>query len=405
MRSRVPLGLLAVVLTSAAPSSGCSSSEETVAKPAVDGELEPGKCFRDSNCTETTVCDRIARTCVAHEAGSELGKGDGSPASVTLALVTDLGAKTKPTDLGFHYERPWELWIVGQGDNSAHRGTELDTDHPQWIRIVDPAARHFMHKPPALAMADGNEWASCGDNDNGQAVTDQIPNFFTGPSLFSADLDVFGKKTPKGLGSHLDMLHASPFCRGIAHVKKREYWVFNSYDKSLDRYDFHQDHGPGEDDHSDGTIFRYAAGQVKGADDGTPSHLAFDPTDKMLYVADTGNARIVKLDTTKGVRGGDLPRRNEPLADQCVMDGTNVEVVVTPGVVQRPSGLEVRGGFLYVTDAATSTFFVFDKSGKEVKRLATGLPERSLAGFAFGPDQKIWFVDSLTGRVLRIDPR
>ncbi len=216
---------------------------------------------------------------------------------------------------------------------------------------------------------------------------------------------IFATKTPDGLGSHVDMLHSSPLCRGIAHVSANKFWVFNAYDKALDLYDFRAPHEPGGDDHSDGSTYRYALGKVKGATDGTSSHVAYDADDKFLYVADTGNARVVRFDTTKGKKNGDLPRISEPLEDEGIMTGTDVEVVVEAGMLQKPSGIELKDGLVYVTDAATSMFHVFDKTGAMIRSLSTGLPADSLSGFTFGPDGKVWFTDRVGGRVLRIDPQ
>jgi sugar lactone lactonase YvrE len=42
--------------------------------------------------------------------------------------------------------------------------------------------------------------------------------------------------------------------------------------------------------------------------------------------------------------------------------------------------------------------------GTLVRTLDTGLPEGSLGGFTFGPDGRVYFVDTLGGRVFRIDP-
>jgi DNA-binding beta-propeller fold protein YncE len=142
---------------------------------------------------------------------------------------------------------------------------------------------------------------------------------------------------------------------------------------------------------------------VRGVE-GTASHLFFDPDDGFLYVADTGNARVVRLDTTKGTMGAELPRRNEPLKANAIMNGTSVEEVVPPGTLTKPSGLEIQDGLLYVTDAATSKFHVFDKAGKEIRHLETGLPAGSLSGLAFGPGGKVYFADKLGGKIYRIDP-
>lgn len=346
--------------------------------------------------------------------GSEIGKGDGTPESVTLSEMHTL-AKTslgdpEPVDLAFNPADPGQLWVIGYGDDSTHVGF-IDGDEGTWKRYRDPAASHFMGKPVAMAMGESPFWGVCGNTDNGQngpdqtSGTDGTGNLFMGPAMFTTDLTVFAKRVT-ALGSHYDMLHGTPFCRGIAHVEKNVYWTFNAYDKALDKYDFHKDHGPGNDDHSDGEIYRYATGQVKGADDGTPSHLVYDPTDGMLYVADTGNARVVKLDTKNpGTKKSELPRKNEPLAGSGVMDGVDVAEVIAPGVLEKPSGIEVKGELLYVTDAATSTFHVFKKDGTPVRKLETGLPPGSLAGFTFGPDAKIWFTDKIGGRVMRIDPK
>ena len=378
-RSRfVPFVLLALA-------AGCSSSESPSTTPGGDPPA--------TTCASPAGCGDQAKA-------TEIGRGDGTAASVTFTEMYKATAAAKLVDLAFHNERKSELWVVGYGDNSTHVGTGADGDSPAWKRYVDPAARHFMHKPPAIAMGEGNTWGTCGDNDNSQ---NGEANEFMGPALFSADLEVFATRAT-GLGSHLDMLHGTPFCRGIAHASGNWYWVFNSASKSLDKYNFGGDHGPGNDDHSDGEIYRYAEGQVRGAADGTPSHVFFDTEDNFLYVADTGNQRIVRLDTRKGTKGDRLPR-NEPLKDSGIMEGTEVEIVVDTGTLEEPSGIEVKNGLIYVTDAATSSFHVFDKSGTLLRSLATDLPAGSLAGFTFGPDGKIWFTDKSEGRVLRIDPQ
>jgi len=329
------------------------------------------------------------------------------PSAIALTEIKSFGAGPRIVDLAFHHERKEEVWVLGQADNSTHVGTGVLGAEAKWQRFVDPAARHFMHRPTAIAMGDQNDWGTCGDNDNRQNEPDQIPNFFMGPALFSADLTIFAKRTPTGLGSHLDMLHSSSFCRGIAHVVKRQYWVFNANDSALDFYDFREDHGPGNDDHSDGQIFRYADGEVKGAADGTPSHLFYDATDKFHYVADTGNARIVKLDTTKGTKKGRQWPPNEKLEPDAwgYVEDTHVEVVVPEGVLPKPSGLEIIGDKIYVTDAETSEIVVFDKAGKELRRVATDLPAGALAGFVLAPDGKIWLVDRSTGTIFRVDAR
>lgn len=390
MRSLSFPSLVAVVLATA-----CSTTTTTGG----------GKtCKAHAECAQgTEFCDVGAGTCATITPGRELGTGDGSAASVTFTEIHSVNASEQLIDLAFNPEDPTQLWALGYGSNRIHVGTGLPDD-PQFTSILDPAALHFMHRPTGIAMGAPGEWATCGNNDNSQNDRARVANYFMGPSLWTTDFAILGKPTAGGLGSHIDMLHSTPFCRGIAHQEERWYWVFNAHDSAIDKYSFATPHEPGGDDHSDGEIYRYAAGQVKGApeEDGTPSHLFYDPSDQFLYIADTGNSRIVKLDTTSGTKGGQLPRRNEPLVANAMMMGTNVEVVVGEGL-QKPAGLEVKNDTIYVTDAATSTFHAFDKTGKEIRRLATDLPPDSLAGFTFGPDGRIWFVDRKGGRILRID--
>lgn len=404
----VPFRLVPCALLIAA--AACSSSTSSSSDAAV-----VSSCKADAECgADKPLCDTAAAACVTLPPGKEIGYRDGTAGSVTFTEVGSVGASAKPVDLAFHPDRKDELWVIDYGDDAIHVGSGIGSDAPSWKRYLDPAARHFAHKPPALAMGDATAsftdprtWASCGDNDNGQNAqeSDGTANLFVGPSLFTADLTVYAKRTSGGLGSHLDMLHESPFCRGIAHVAGNVYWVFNSYDRALDKYDFGKDHGPGNDDHSDGQVFRYAKGEVKGTD-GTPSHLFFDPADKFLYVADTGNQRIARLDTnTEPAKNGPLARILEPLKAQGMMKAPALEEIVPAGVLEKPSGIELRGDLIYVTDAATSKFHVFDKTGKELRSLTTDLPADSLAGFTFGPDDKVYFVDRVSGRILRIDPK
>jgi len=399
-------GLLAAAVVGGGVGLGGCSSSTAVASSSGGAPPAATACTADAECAAnaaTTRCDVPTKACVAPPPGFEIGEGDGSSASVTLTEIYAPGAAVKPVDLAFRGETQDELWVVGYGDNSLHRGSGLTTEEPTFKRILDPAAGHFMLKPPAIAMGTDKFFGTCGDNLNERGGGDGDSQFFMGPALFSTDPAILGKPTAGGLGSHMDMLHNSPLCRGIAHERANIYWVFNSLDGSLDKYNFNKDHGPGENDHSDGEIYRYAKGKVKGVDD-TASHVFFDAEDSFLYAADSGNARIVRLDTTKGKMGESLERQNEPLKGEGVMTGTDVEVVVAPGALTRPSGLEVRGGLIYVTDTATSTFHVFDKTGKEARKLKVDLPAGSLAGMAFGPGSKLYFTDKVGGRVFRIDP-
>jgi sugar lactone lactonase YvrE len=189
---------------------------------------------------------------------------------------------------------------------------------------------------------------------------------------------------------------------GIAWQEKNIYWVFGGHLRDIVRYDFKRDDGIGNDDHSDGEILHYVSGQVS-MKAGVPSHLIYDPRDRMLYIADTGNGRIVKLDTTSGTPGRRLASK-EPVALRQVMDGAVLTEVVPRGdELILPSGLELRGDLLYVSDNENGRISAYTRAGERVNYLDTGLPRGALMGMAIGPDGKLYLVDAVRNQVLRID--
>jgi hypothetical protein len=334
--------------------------------------------------------------CTTPPPGSELGWEGGS---LNVTVVASGDVFRRPTDVEWNPSAPDEAWIVNYADDSVAIVSGLASEAASVTRLRDPAASHFMRRPPALAMGQvldtyGQTFGVCGDGDNGG-------NDFMGPALFTTDLDIFAKQTEFGLGSHLDMLHSTSFCRGIAWDQANVYYAFNSVYGSIDQYDFAQDHGPGYDDHSDGSIFRLVAGELAGVD-GIPSHVTLHQPTRELFVADTGNGRIVavKVDTgTPGTRFGN----NEPIVERRNVEGVELREVVPPGLLQQPSGIELLGDVLFVSDHATSRFHAFDLDGKELASLEVPLPPGSLAGFAFGPDGKLYFVDMVGNQLLRVD--
>ncbi len=193
-------------------------------------------------------------------------------ASVTMVHQPD--ELLDATDVAFDPERPNELWVVQrrhppyepcfEGNPGPHcllvEGSialVADGTRPMspWSRQKDANAWHFMRLPPAIAFGRGSTLATCGEARTGNfddGIYDHI-----GPTLFSSDPSLFGITPPleEQNGTHLDMLHASPWCVGIAHERVNIYWVFNGKDGSLDRYNFNRDHGPGYEDHSDGEIW------------------------------------------------------------------------------------------------------------------------------------------------------
>lgn len=379
----------------------------------------------------------------------EIGTGDHTPSSVTFVAIADSSDEVqRPTDLAFNPRIPDDLWVTNFNDDSMviiHEATSQDPDpeyRKDWYGSVagDPAS-HFMPNPTSIAFgrdetssqpepvgAGGalGTFATCGDNRNDYDGFGS-PNDFMGAALWPSDLDMFAERpnTPFGLGSHLDMLHCSPQCMGIAHQEENIYWAFAGRsrdendpfctptmfgpvcsflnDSSIVYYDFQDDHGPGNDDHSDGEAYQYVTGEVDRVP-GVPSHLFYEAESEMLYIADTGNSRIAVLDTTTGDIGQDLQPMEPMVAWSIVDDAEIVDVVPSGGELDQPSGLELHNGLLYVSDHATAMIHAYDLDGVRVNWLDTGRDEDALAGMAFGPDGKLYLVDMETDEVLRLDP-
>lgn len=360
---------------------------------------------------------------------SELGLGDGTLDSVVLTELFRPGSRVplSATALAFNAAIPGELWVTLRQFPTGEKCVdpmEVDVDEaannracaalPGVAAVISDApgnasgvikedgnSWHFMRRPVAIAWGENDLFGSCGESytDNYEHI--DVP--YAGPVLWSSDPTIFGvEPLPSQNGTHLDMLHETPLCMGIAHETGNAYWTFNGDAGSLDRYDFHAPHQIGGEDHADGEVFRFARGEVLRVPE-VPSHLAWDKARSLLYVVDTGHQRLLSVDPSTATRGGAIMTYEE-LHDSGEMLGASVSELVPPGLFDAPSGLALANEILYVTDNAKSLIYAFDTEGQLLLSLDTGLPAGTLAGIAIGPDQKVYFTDMLTGAVMRIDP-
>jgi outer membrane protein assembly factor BamB len=240
-------------------------------------------------------------------------------------------------------------------------------------------------------------FATCQESRNTYNDTEPA-NDFMGPALWPGDLDLFAavNQIDGTLGSHIDMLHQSPLCMGIAHEGANRYWVFDGSNERLTWYDFQVPHGYGGDDHSDGKVRRYEDVILRRVPD-VPGHLEV-AVDGTIFVADTGNGRVLHVDPAPAVETDPLVQFVEPLAEFAEYRGAVVDELVT-GLTE-PSGLLLSGSRLFVSDHATGEILAFDA--------ATGDPLGSVdvgagvMGLAIGPDGRIWFTNGDTDEMGRI---
>lgn len=316
-----------------------------------------------------------------------------------VVIGTAADGLSLPRDLAFSPTNPDQLWT----SNTTFHGMVIFFDpgeaNQRAEEYTDPYGAHFMSYVSSFSFAPSNFFGSCQESRNDWNGGPQNPDDFMGPTLWQGDLDVFAQ-SHGGEGSHMDMLHQSPLCMGIANESANIYWVFDGLNGNIVRYDFMGDHGPGGSDHSDGTIRRYLNAQVTRVPE-VPGHMVFDDSSGMLYVADTGTGRIMMLDTQSGSSTGPLSNNWDGVSDYSGMDGADWSVVVDG--LGEPSGLEhAPDGRLFVTDHQSGEIIAFDMGGEELGRMSTGAT--SLMGIALGPNGALWYADGFGNQVVKIEP-
>ena len=267
----------------------------------------------------------------------------------------------------------------------------------------DAFSNHFMNTASSMAFDDQGYFANsieCRDGNND-------PNgLFSGPSLWDADLDVYAviHQNDSQLGSHIDMLHQSPYSMGIEYAGSGNiYWVFDGYHSAIVKYDFATPHAYGGDNHADGIVWRYGEIEVD-REDGIPSHMILDDESGLLYIVDTGNQRILRFNTDSGNFDYNLTPYGEPLEQYWMMENAEWEVYINDGL-NKPSGIDLYEDRLVVSDYASGEIVIYDISTNppsELGYIDTG-NENNIMGIKIGPDQKIWYVNYDQDEVIRID--
>ena len=107
--------------------------------------------FPQSEETNGFKADRDQTRVVSGQGIPVLGAGTHQLNAVSLTLVgSERNGLNYPRDLDFNPERPGELWVINQRDDSAVIFEEAGSDKQRSLKVIDPAADHFMEEVSAL---------------------------------------------------------------------------------------------------------------------------------------------------------------------------------------------------------------------------------------------------------------
>lgn len=309
---------------------------------------------------------------------------------------------SEPRDLEFHPTLTrFELWVVNKenentgGSTTTYYNAGFEDQDSEWRQ--DGNAWHFMSLPTGIDFGENENFAtSPGVYDANHNGGDP----FTGPALWSSDPDIYAMPSG-GNGSHLDMLHVSPYSQGIAHQIDNVYWVVDGYENDIVRYDFADDHGPGNSFHGDALIHRYADFEIaKDPGNHIVSHCDFDKPTGWLYVVDHGNQRVLRLYAASGSMGG-VPSFGpfEDVEEYRYVVDYDWEEVVSEGL-SKPSGIVVIGNRMLVSDYDTGQIHIYSTETVPAEQLGTiETGAQGLMGITIGPWGRIWFVDADANQV------
>lgn len=279
--------------------------------------------------------------------------------SATEVLTSSL---SEPTDLEWNPYVEDELWIMNRGGSSATIISNASSQQPRVQQRADPeGALHFMPKPTAFAFGQRETTLKDAQGKMVEGTFATCPGSareYMGPSLWTSDLRIFAitkrsREAPfngadtggEGPGSHLDMLHRTPNCTGIAwEGAGNVYWTYSGSYAMFIKYDFASDHGVGNTDHSDGSVWRYAVTGLRYLP-GVPSHLVFHPPSKLIFMADSGNGRIVTFRPESATDSTPMSASQNVDRLKVAMDlsgGELKELVSSAYGLKKPSGVEIH---------------------------------------------------------------
>ncbi len=340
-----------------------------------------------------------------------------SPFTISITQGFDSDGLFKPRDLDFHSlpGRTNELWVINENSASFDPNFGGSTvtfynagSDEQWADYrKDSYSGHFMHTASALAFSDNGGFANALDV---QDANGNPNGYFSGCTLWDSDTSIYARINQNGplLGSHWDMVHQSPFSIGIAAETENIYWLFDGYHSTIAKYNFqepHPDHEHGGEDHSDGIVYRYDEIEIERIS-GLSSHMVLDKDNGYLYICDTGNQRIIKMNTNTGTINYSLTPYGENIEGYYSMIGAQYETIIDSGLVL-PTGIDIYEDNLLVSDYSNGDIIFYSLGNlginQELKRLHT-YRENDVMSIKVGPDGTVWYVGTSTNELIQIVP-
>tara|TARA_B100001564_G_scaffold342900_1_gene338964 strand:- start:103 stop:1380 length:1278 start_codon:yes stop_codon:yes gene_type:complete len=340
-----------------------------------------------------------------------------APFVVNQISGSETDGLNNPRDLDFNtYQSDMnELWVINENsatfDSNFGGSTvtfyNVGTDS-QWTDYrKDSYSGHFMHTASAIAFSDNGGFANTLDI---QDANGNPSGYFSGCSLWESDTSIYARVNQNGpeLGSHWDMLHQSPFSVGIAAETANIYWLFDGFHNTIAKYNFqepHSDHEHGGEDHSDGLVYRYDEVVVERVS-GLSSHMVIDQGSDLLYVCDTGNNRIIRMNINSGSINYSLTPYGENIEGYYSMHNAEYETVIDSGLIN-PTGIDIYNNYLLVSDYSNGEIIIYNieqqNNFREIQRIETNL-SNDVMGIKVGPDGSIWYVCTNSNKLYQILP-
>lgn len=279
-----------------------------------------------------------------------------APDAAGLQLVLDGDLLDEPAGITLRPRVPGEIWVTNRGSDSLTR-IRIAGERITAVTRTDAYAEHFVALPMGIDFSpDGARFAVANDSGNEVRWIDfRINpernvhfrnNNFMGPTLFDAETYALAGQTKAYLddwpqpgyghdapdswprddcpveywsvetglcmwpreGSHLDMIHATPFSTAIANITENVFLVLDGCgsrddenrclgDGHLALVDFNRDHGEGNGFHGDGYVHRYIDATFTRAE-GFPSGIVVRAD--YAYYSDTGAGVVRRVDLDSG---------------------------------------------------------------------------------------------------------